>query len=140
LSELHLDGNPMLDIAQVAHVLSHNPKLHHLNLGNCMVETASCLALAPSLKSNTNLTKLCIRKRNVYEPDQQDVVESAFCRVLQHHNRTLLELDLLDHATIQHYVDFNKSGRHLLAASITASEALWPLVLQKVANQPALLH
>lgn len=138
LSELHLDGNPMLDIAQVARVLSHNPKLHHLNLGNCMVETASCLALALALKSNTNLTKLCIRKRNIYEPDQQHVVESAFCQVLQHHNRTLLELDL-EHATIHHYLDFNKSGRHLLATKEN-SEALWPLVLQKVADRPALLY
>jgi hypothetical protein len=101
----------MLDITQVARVLSHNPKLHHLNLGNCMVETASCLALASALESNTNLTKLCIFKRNVYELDHQDVVESAFCRVLQHQNRTLLELDL-EHPTIQHYLDFNKSGRH----------------------------
>jgi hypothetical protein len=163
LRALHLDANVTLDIQLIADAMATNIGLEELSLTQCQVTTAAFLPLAHSLRTNSHLKTLTIHNKNQLDCK----AEVALCQVLRESNYSLLHTDMPKFPTLLHYLQFNQSGRRLLAAppSTPAAaaappsspqhkkiattttnpppvtvDALWPLVLTQISNQPALLY
>lgn len=167
LQALHIDSNVALDIGLIANAIASNIHLEELSLTQCQVTLDEFLPLAHSLRTNSHLKTLNIQNKNPLDYR----AEAALCQVLRESNYTLCHTDMPKFPTLLHYLQFNQSGRRLLAAVPTSTAAvhpspsqltstpppstmvttttvtgsavvdtLWPLVLGKISNQPALLY